>query len=122
MTGDGGHALFDAAMRSGDSRIATMAEHRLQTAYDLHLADAPRSRTFDLIRVACLVLRFDDPHRGFGLAEQALGDAAPLRSKRIADDVRMLIKTAAPLEGDAVFRSRVRELRRVAKRVVQAAM
>ncbi|MGH3550644.1 MAG: hypothetical protein ACRDQU_21500 [Pseudonocardiaceae bacterium] len=120
MTGDGGHALFDAAMRSGDARIATMAERRLQAAYNLHRADAARSRSFDLLRVACLVLRFDDPHRGLGLAGQALDEAAPLRSKRIADDVRMLAKTAAPLERDAAFRPRVRELRHVAKRVTQA--
>ncbi|MGQ0779395.1 MAG: hypothetical protein ACT4NY_34100, partial [Pseudonocardiales bacterium] len=68
---------------------------------------------------ACLVLRFDDPHRGLGLAEQALGEAMLLRSQRIANDVRMLAKTAAPLERDTAFRSRVRELRRVAKRIAQ---
>ncbi|MGH3799795.1 MAG: hypothetical protein ACRDTD_06620 [Pseudonocardiaceae bacterium] len=120
ITCEGGRALFDAAMRVGDVRIATMAEHRLQSSYDLSPADRARSRSFDLIRVACLVLRFDDPHRGLGLAEQALNEAAPLRSRRIADDIRMLTKTAAPLERDAVFRPRVRELRRVAKRVAQA--
>ena len=120
MTGDGGHALFDAAMCAGDARIARMAEDRLRTAYNLHPAEAARSRSFDLIRIACLVLRFDDPHRGLGLAEQALGEAASLWSKRIADDIRMLTKTAAPLEGDKAFRSRVRELRRTAKRVAQA--
>lgn len=64
--------------------------------------------------------RFDDPHRGLDLAEQALHEAAPLRSKRIADDVRMLTRTAAPLERDKAFRPRVRELRRTAKRVGQA--
>lgn len=121
MTCEGGRALFDAAMRTDDARIATMAEHRLRTSYDLSPADRARSRTFDLIRIACLVLRFDDPHGGLDLAEQALGDAAPLRSKRIADDIRMLIKTAAPLERNAVFRPRVRELRRAAKRVAQGA-
>ncbi|MGH3932112.1 MAG: hypothetical protein ACRDTF_19295 [Pseudonocardiaceae bacterium] len=120
MTGEGGEALFDAAMRAGDARIATMAEHRLQSGYDLHPAEAARPRSFNLIRVACLVLQFDDPHRGLGLAEQALGEAAPLQSKRIADDIRMLSRTAAPLEGDPAFRSRVRELRRTAKRVTQA--
>ncbi|MGQ0773443.1 MAG: hypothetical protein ACT4NY_03340 [Pseudonocardiales bacterium] len=120
MTCEGGRALFDAAMHAGDARIATMAEHRLQSSYDLSPADRARSRSFDLIRVACLVLRFDDPHRGLGLAEQALDEAVPLRSRRIADDIRMLIKTAAPLEQDALFRSRVRELRRTAKRVAQA--
>jgi len=117
MTGDGGRALFYAAMRAGDARIATMAEHRLQASYDLQPAEAARSRSFVLIHIACLVLRFDDPHRGLDLAEQALNEAAPLRSQRIADDIRMLAKTAAPLERDAAFRSRVRELRRVAKRV-----
>lgn len=121
MTGDGGHALFDAAMRSGDARLAGQAEHRLHTAYDLHAPDAARSRTFNLIRVACLVLRFDDPHRGLSLAEQALAEAAPLRSKRIADDARMLTKTATPLERDVAFRPRVRELRRVAQRITRAA-
>ena len=73
MTGDGGHALFDAAMRSGDAR----------------------------------------------LAEQALAEAAPLRSKRIADDLRMLTKTAIPLERDGAFR--LRELRRAAQRITRAA-
>jgi hypothetical protein len=121
MTGDGGHALFDAAMRSGDARLAGQAEHRLHTAYDLHAPDAARSRTFNLIRVACLVLRFDDPHRGLSLAEQALAEAAPLRSKRIADDVRMLTRTATPLERDVAFRPRVRELRRAAQRITRAA-
>ncbi|MGQ0777071.1 MAG: hypothetical protein ACT4NY_22095 [Pseudonocardiales bacterium] len=120
MTGERGEALFDAAMRASDARIATMAENRLQSGYDLHPAEAARPRSFNLIRVSCLVLRFDDPHRGLGLAEQALGEAALLRSKRIADDVRMLAKIAAPLERDVTFRSRVRELRRVAKRVAQA--
>lgn len=70
--------------------------------------------------VACVVLRFDDPHRGLGLAEQALNEAALLRSKRIADHIRMLTRSAARLEGDVAFRSRVRELRRTAKRVAQA--
>ncbi|MGH3687629.1 MAG: hypothetical protein ACRDRU_00370 [Pseudonocardiaceae bacterium] len=115
MTGDGGHALFDAAMRSGDTRIATMAGQRMQAAYDLLPAHAARSRTYNLLRGACLVLRFDDPHHGLTLAGQALDAAASLRSKRIADDVRMLAKTAAPLERDAAFRPRVRELRRVAQ-------
>lgn len=119
MAGDGGHALFDVAMRSGSARIATMAEHRLRTAYDLHPAEAARSRSFDLIRVACLVLRFDDPHRGFDLAEQALDEAALLRSKRIADDIRMLTKATVPFERDTAFRPRARELRRTAKRVAQ---
>ncbi|MGH3913826.1 MAG: hypothetical protein ACRDTC_10520 [Pseudonocardiaceae bacterium] len=120
MTGEGGEALFDAAMRTGDARIATMAEHRLQSGYDLHPVEAARPRSFNLIRAACLVLRFDDPHRGLGLADQALGEVVPLQSKRIADDIRMLARTAAPLEGDPAFRSRVRELRRTAKRVAQA--
>ena len=120
MTCEGGRALFDAAMRAGDARIATIAGHRLRTSYDLSPADRARSRSFDLIRLACLVLRFDDPHRGLHLAEQALNEAASLRSKRIADDIRMLIRTAAPLERDKAFRSRVRELRRTAKRVGQA--
>ncbi|MGQ0773639.1 MAG: hypothetical protein ACT4NY_04330 [Pseudonocardiales bacterium] len=120
MTCEGGRALFDAAMHADDARIATMAEHRLQTSYDQSPADRARSRSFDLIRIACLVLRFDDPHRGLDLADQALDQAAPLQSKRIADDIRMLAKTAAPLEPDVAFRSRVRELRRTAKRVAQA--
>jgi len=120
MTCEGGRALFDAAMHAGDTRIATMAEHRLQSSYDLSPADRARSRSFDLIRIACLVLRFDDPHRGLGLAEQALNEAAPLRSKRIADDIRMLTRAVAPLERDAVFRPRARELRRTAKRICQA--
>ncbi len=120
MTCEGGRALFDAARHTGDARIATMAEHRLQSSYDLSPADRARSRSFDLIRIACLVLRFDDPHRGLDLADLALNEAAPLRSKRIADDIRMLARTAAPLEHDAAFRSRVRELRRTAKRVAQA--
>ncbi|MGH3720203.1 MAG: hypothetical protein ACRDRI_15435 [Pseudonocardiaceae bacterium] len=118
MTCEGGRALFDAAMHAGDARIAAMAEHRLQSSYDLSPAD--RARSFDLIRVACLVLRFDDPHRGLALAGQALDTAASLRSTRIAEDVRMLAKTAAPLERNAAFRPRVRELRRTAQRVAQA--
>ncbi|MGQ0776248.1 MAG: hypothetical protein ACT4NY_17780 [Pseudonocardiales bacterium] len=120
MTGDGGRALFYAAMRAGDARIASMAEHRLQASYSLQPTQEARSRSFVLIHAACLVLRFDDPHRGLGLADQALGEAVLLRSKRIADDIRMLIKTTAPLERDAAFRSKVRELRRTAKRVTQA--
>ncbi|MGH3939978.1 MAG: hypothetical protein ACRDTG_15375, partial [Pseudonocardiaceae bacterium] len=120
MTGDGGRALFGAAMHAGDARIAAIAERRLRVSYDLQPAEAARSRSFVLIHAACLVLRFDDPHRGLGLAEQALGEAVPLQSKRIADDIRMLSKAAASLEGDAAFRSRVRELRRTAKRVAQA--
>ncbi|MGH3866614.1 MAG: hypothetical protein ACRDQ4_10845 [Pseudonocardiaceae bacterium] len=120
MTCEGGRALFDAAMHAGDARIATMAEHRLQSSYDLSPADRARSRSFDLIRVACLVLRFDDPHHGLALAEQALDTAASLRSTRIAEDVRMLAKTAAPLERDPAFRPRARELRHVAQRVAQA--
>ncbi|MGH3942231.1 MAG: hypothetical protein ACRDTG_27150 [Pseudonocardiaceae bacterium] len=119
ITGEGGEALFDAAMRTGDARIATMAERHMQSGYDLHPAEEARSRSFNLIRIACVVLRFDDPYRGLGLAEQALGEAASLQSKRIADDIRMLSRTAAPLEGDPAFRSRVRELRRTAKRVAQ---
>ncbi|MGH3912302.1 MAG: hypothetical protein ACRDTC_02650 [Pseudonocardiaceae bacterium] len=120
MTCEGGRALFEAAMRADDTRIATMAEQRLRSSYDLSPADRARSRSFDLIRVACLVLRFDDPHRGLGLAEQALNEAALLRSRRIADDIRMLAKTTVPLERNAAFRSKVRELRRTAKRVAQA--
>ncbi|MGH3912271.1 MAG: hypothetical protein ACRDTC_02490, partial [Pseudonocardiaceae bacterium] len=50
MTCEGGRALFDAAMHAGDARIATMAEHRLQSSYDLSPADRARSRSFDLIR------------------------------------------------------------------------
>lgn len=120
ITCEGGRALFDTAMHADDVRIATMAEHRLQSSYDLSPADRARSRSFDLIRVTALALRFDDPHRGLDLAGQALDEAAPLRSKRIADDIRMLAKTAAPLERDAAFRPRVRELRHVAQRVAQA--
>ncbi|MGH3866604.1 MAG: hypothetical protein ACRDQ4_10795 [Pseudonocardiaceae bacterium] len=120
ITGDGGAALFDVAMRSGEARIATMAQQRLQASYDLHPADRARARSFDLLQVACLVLRFDDPHHGLALAGQALDEAAPLRSKRIADHVRILAKTAAPLERDTAFRPRVRELRRAAQRVAQA--
>ncbi|MGH3832447.1 MAG: hypothetical protein ACRDRS_18720 [Pseudonocardiaceae bacterium] len=120
MTCEGGRALFDAAMHADDARIATMAEHRLQSSYDLSPADRARSRSFDLLRIACLVLRFDDPHRGLDLAGQALDAAASLRSTRIAIDARRLAKTAAPLEGDAAFRPRVRELRHIAQRVAQA--
>ncbi|MGQ0776537.1 MAG: hypothetical protein ACT4NY_19280 [Pseudonocardiales bacterium] len=120
ITGEGGEALFDAAIRVGDARIATLAESRMQSGYDLHPAQEARSRSFNLIRMACVVLRFDDPHRGLGLAEQAINEAALLRSKRIADHIRMLTRSAARLEGDAAFRSRVRELRRTAKRVAQA--
>ncbi|MGH3771359.1 MAG: helix-turn-helix domain-containing protein [Pseudonocardiaceae bacterium] len=120
MTGDGGSALLHAAMRSGDARIAGMARQRLQAAHDLYPADAARPHSHCLLKVACLTLRFDDPHRGLTLAEQALDTAASLRSTRIAEDVRMLAKTAAPLERDAGFRPRVRELRRTAQRVAQA--
>lgn len=117
MTCEGGRALFEGAMRREDAHLATVAEHRLQTSYDRSPADRARSRAFDLIRVACLVLRFGDPDRGLDLAGQALSEAAVLRSRRIADDVAMLTKTAARLERDPAFRPRVRELRRTARRI-----
>lgn len=82
--------------------------------------DRARSRSFDLIRIACLMLRFDDPHHGLDLAEQTLNEATPPRSQRIADDIRMLAKTTTPLQRDTAFRPRVRKLRRSAKRLAQA--
>jgi hypothetical protein len=89
--GSTGRALIPVARQMG--RLELVAP-RLEAAIRLHDASYPRSRTFSRTRLASLVMAAGDPHQALPIGRQALIDAAPLRSRRIVNELHGLARAA----------------------------
>lgn len=70
------------------------AAERLGTAVRLHSADYPRSRAFSRIRPATLLVAAGDPHEAVSIGRQAVAEAAPLHSDRLALELRNLARAS----------------------------
>ncbi len=85
--GDTGHALFDIAVHG---KFGSEARRRLGTAVADHTADAERSRTISMIKLASLTMSTGDPDEAAEIGSIAIARAAGLKSMRAAEDVHEL--------------------------------
>lgn len=91
--GSTGKALIPVAREAGTPDLAAT---RLMTAVRLHDSKYPRSRAFSRTRLAGLLMTTGDPHEAVEIGRLALQDAAPLRSRRIVNELRALASAAEP--------------------------
>lgn len=89
--GSTGRALIPVARDTG--RLELVAP-RLEAAIRLHSPNYPRSRTFSRTRLASLMMAAGDPCQALPIGRQAVIDAAPLRSRRIANELNGLARAA----------------------------
>lgn len=85
--GDTGHALFDIAI---NGKFRAEARSRLEAAVAGHTADAERSRTISMIKLASLTMATGDPDEAAEIGAVAVGRASGLKSMRAAEDVHQL--------------------------------
>jgi hypothetical protein len=91
--GSVGRALIPVARQAHRPELAAT---RLETAISLHSADYARSRTFSRTRLASLLMTTGDPHEATAIGQQAVSDAASIRSHRIVVELSGLAKVAEP--------------------------
>lgn len=91
--GSVGRALIPVARQAHQPELAAA---RLESAISLHSADYARSRTFSKTRLASLLMAVGDPHEAATVGQQAVSDAASIRSHRIMVELRGLAKAAEP--------------------------
>lgn len=89
--GSSARALLPLDVRAG--RLG-LAASRLGAAVDTHTVAYPRSRAFSALRLATLQMRVGDPVEAAATATTALEHAAPLRSRRLADELTGLAEAA----------------------------
>ncbi|MFC0861657.1 hypothetical protein ACFHYQ_05025 [Sphaerimonospora cavernae] len=111
--GDTGHALFDLSIRS---RSPDEAARRLAAAVAGHAPAYVRSRAISGIKLATLTMATGDPDEAAAIGAHAVRDAGAIRSRRAADDLRELHRTAVPHQR----RGSVAELRHSIKEAIQA--
>ena len=85
--GDTGHALWELAVQG---RFVTDATTRLEAAVNGHGEGAARSRAISQTKLASLVMVTGDPVEAATLGGGALEAATPIKSRRAADDLRVL--------------------------------
>ena len=85
--GDTGHALWELGVQG---RFVTDATTRLETAVSGHGDGAARSRAISQTKLASLIMAIGDPVNAVTLGGGALEAATPIRSRRAADDLRVL--------------------------------
>ncbi|GAA4863707.1 hypothetical protein GCM10023222_15290 [Saccharopolyspora cebuensis] len=85
--GDTGHALWELAVQG---RFVTDASTRLETAARGHGDGAARSRAISQTKLASLIMVTGDPLEAAALGARALAAATPIKSRRAADDLRVL--------------------------------
>ncbi|MEU9889717.1 hypothetical protein [Sphaerisporangium sp. NPDC051011] len=112
-SGDTGHALFDIAIHGGSSDEAS---RRLAAAVHDHAPVYVRSRAISGIKLATLTMSTGDPDEAAAIGERAVHDAGIVRSRRAADDLRELYRTATPYQR----RDSVAKLRRGIEAAVRA--
>jgi hypothetical protein len=108
--GDTAHALFDVAVSNGRE---TEAAERFTYAVQNHGPEYARSRVISQVKLASLTMARDDPRRAAHLGDRALDGVAPLRSLRVADDLRELHRFAgrhASIEEVTNLRERIRDV------------
>jgi hypothetical protein len=91
--GSTGRALIPVAHAA---RRADLAAPRLESAIRLHDDHYPRSRTFSRTRLATLLMAVDDPREAVMVGQQAVADAASLRSQRVVAELQGLARVAEP--------------------------
>lgn len=91
--GDTGHALFDLAI---NGQFVSEASNRLSAAVAGHGDTYARSRAFSGIKLASLTMTTGAPEEAAVIGTRALRDAATVRSRRAADELRELHRFAAP--------------------------
>ncbi|WP_433869241.1 XRE family transcriptional regulator [Saccharopolyspora sp. CA-218241] len=91
--GSTGKALIPIATARQAPEIALP---RLETAVTLHTETYPRSRAFSRVRIAALLLSSGHPHAAVPVGHQAFDNAAPVRSPRLARELRTLVTAADP--------------------------
>ncbi|MGA5704335.1 helix-turn-helix domain-containing protein [Peterkaempfera bronchialis] len=96
--GDTGHALCDIALYGGPAKEAVT---RLQTAVDGHTSNVVRSRALSRGRIATVLMATGDPEEASVVGTTALAEIGRLRSRRAADDMRVLHQLADPHQGNA---------------------
>src|SRR6266851_855582 len=89
--GDTGHALFDLAVHGYSAEPATQ---RLTEAVNGHEDAYARSRAISGTKLATLTMVSGDPREATTIGQRALDDAGQLRSRRAADDLRELRRSA----------------------------
>lgn len=89
-SGDTGHALFELAVRGVQVEEAS---GRLATAVADHPDTYIRSRSFSGFKLAALTMHAGDPHEAVQVAQNAIRDAAGVRSQRLR---RTALEIAAP--------------------------
>jgi transcriptional regulator with XRE-family HTH domain len=92
LYGDTGHAMLDIAMRN---RYVEDTRDRLRNAVTRYTHEQARSRAFAVGKLGILELTVGDPQAGMLYGRQALTAAAPLRSRRAADDLKALQQALA---------------------------
>ncbi|WP_329060584.1 XRE family transcriptional regulator [Amycolatopsis sp. NBC_01480] len=89
--GSTGKALIPIARKRSNIELAAP---RLETAIRLQGSNYPRSRTFSRTRLAALMMSVGDPREAASIGQQAVADAAPLRSRRIMKELASLAMVA----------------------------
>ncbi|WP_189060743.1 XRE family transcriptional regulator [Longimycelium tulufanense] len=89
--GSTGRALTPAAAQTG---CYESAASRLRAAIELQRPEYVRSRVFSRLRLATLIMQVADPAEAVQIARQALDDAAPLRSRRVLEEMGRLAGAA----------------------------
>jgi hypothetical protein len=84
--GDTGHALFDLSIAG----TRTEAGQRLAYSVAHHGEEFARSRAMSRTKLASLLMAVGDPRKAALVGHKALDEAASLRSRRAADDLREL--------------------------------
>lgn len=90
--GDTGHALWDLSINGHP----TEAADRFAAAVGGHKPSFARSRAISRTKWASLVMATGDPQEAAAIGRAAVLDAAPVRSHRLADDLRDLSRFAEP--------------------------
>ncbi|WP_410642053.1 XRE family transcriptional regulator [Amycolatopsis sp. lyj-346] len=110
--GSTGKALVPVARARQKTEPAAL---RLEAAVRLQGADYPRSRTFSRIRLATLMMSTGDPRQAASIGQQAVLDAASLRSRRISkelDDLASVSVHHSRIEDVAALRRDIASLTR----------
>jgi hypothetical protein len=79
-SGDTGHALYELAVHGVQLKEAS---DRLATAVANHPDTYIRSRSFSGFKLAALTMHIGDPHEAVQVAQDAVRDAASVRSQRL---------------------------------------
>ncbi|MGH3795603.1 MAG: hypothetical protein ACRDSP_12005 [Pseudonocardiaceae bacterium] len=104
LDGDLANAMYDLSLGGADVGDRTAHRHalleRLAVAFRQYPPDRARSKAITATRLATLLYLEGDQRTAQQMADEAISLARQVRSARLADDLRVLLRTSAPTGDD----------------------